>query len=165
MPNHFLSTENITRSVARVSPKPGGSIFIVTENCFKLMQALCTLGEGMRSSRVSAFRDSIQQCGFRENKLLAQASPWLSSQRAHLQCRRHRRCGFNPQVRKIPCREGMGIHSTILAWRIPGTEEPGRLQAMGSQRIRCNWNNSAQLKIGFVILHLTFRCSDCIYFP
>ena len=28
----------------------------------------------------------------------------------------------------------MAIHSSILAWRIPQTEEPGRLQSMGSQR-------------------------------
>ena len=32
--------------------------------------------------------------------------------------------------------EGMAAHSSILAWRIPWTEEPGRLQSMGSQRIR-----------------------------
>ena len=31
--------------------------------------------------------------------------------------------------------EGMATYSSILAWRIPWTEEPGRLQAMGSQRI------------------------------
>ena len=30
----------------------------------------------------------------------------------------------------------MAIHSSILAWRIPRTEEPGRLQSMGSQRVR-----------------------------
>ena len=30
----------------------------------------------------------------------------------------------------------MATHSNILAWRIPGTEEPGRLQSMGSQRVR-----------------------------
>ena len=29
--------------------------------------------------------------------------------------------------------KGMAINSSILAWRIPWTEEPGRLQAMGSQ--------------------------------
>ena len=29
----------------------------------------------------------------------------------------------------------MAMHSSILAWRIPWTEEPGRLQAMGSQRV------------------------------
>ena len=29
--------------------------------------------------------------------------------------------------------KGMAVHSSILAWRIPWTEEPGRLQSMGSQ--------------------------------
>ena len=33
-----------------------------------------------------------------------------------------------------PLEEGMTTHSSILAWRIPWTEEPGRLQSMGSQR-------------------------------
>ena len=30
----------------------------------------------------------------------------------------------------------MATHSSILAWKMPWTEEPGRLQSMGSQRIR-----------------------------
>ena len=33
-----------------------------------------------------------------------------------------------------PLEQGMAVHSSILAWKIPWTEEPGRLQAMGSQR-------------------------------
>ena len=32
--------------------------------------------------------------------------------------------------------EEMATHSSILAWRMPWTEEPGRLQSMGSQRVR-----------------------------
>ena len=32
--------------------------------------------------------------------------------------------------------KGMAIHSSILAWEIPWTEEPGELQFMGSQRVR-----------------------------
>ena len=32
-----------------------------------------------------------------------------------------------------PLEKGMATHSTILAWRIPWTEEPGRPQSMGSQ--------------------------------
>ena len=32
--------------------------------------------------------------------------------------------------------KGMATHSTILAWKIPWTEEPGWLQFMGSQRVR-----------------------------
>ena len=34
-----------------------------------------------------------------------------------------------------PLEKGMAIHSSILAWRIPQTEEPGELQSMGSQRV------------------------------
>ena len=37
--------------------------------------------------------------------------------------------------REDPLEKGMATHSRILAWRIPWTEEPGRLQAMGSQRV------------------------------
>ena len=33
-----------------------------------------------------------------------------------------------------PMEKGMATHSSILAWKIPWTEEPGRLQFMGSQR-------------------------------
>ena len=37
---------------------------------------------------------------------------------------------------KDPLEKGMATHSSILAWRIPWTEEPGRLQSMGLQRVR-----------------------------
>ena len=37
-----------------------------------------------------------------------------------------------------PLEEGMATHSSILTWRIPWTEEPGKLQSMGSQRVRHN---------------------------
>ena len=37
-----------------------------------------------------------------------------------------------------PLEEGMATHSSILAWRIPWTEETGRLQSIGSQRVRHN---------------------------
>ena len=35
-----------------------------------------------------------------------------------------------------PLEKEMATHSSILAWEIPWTEEPGRLQSMGSKRIR-----------------------------
>ena len=34
-----------------------------------------------------------------------------------------------------PLEKEMAIHSSTLAWKIPWTEEPGRLQSMGSQRV------------------------------
>ena len=37
-----------------------------------------------------------------------------------------------------PLEKGTAAHSSILAWRILWTEEPGRLQSMGPQRIRHN---------------------------
>ena len=36
----------------------------------------------------------------------------------------------------------MATHSSIIAWKIPWMEEPGRLQSMGSQRVRHDWANS-----------------------
>ena len=38
--------------------------------------------------------------------------------------------------REDPLEKGIATHSSILAWRIPWTEEPGRLQSMGLQRVR-----------------------------
>ena len=37
---------------------------------------------------------------------------------------------------EIPLEKGMATHSSIPAWRIPWTEEPGGLQSMESQRVR-----------------------------
>ena len=51
------------------------------------------------------------------------------------QCWRHKSHGFDPWVRKDSLVEKMATHSSILAWRIPWTEEPGGLHSIGSQRI------------------------------
>ena len=46
------------------------------------------------------------------------------------------------QVRSLgwgdPLEKEMATHSSILAWKIPWMEEPGRLQSVGSQRVRHN---------------------------
>ena len=44
--------------------------------------------------------------------------------------------------RKDPLEKDLSTHSSILAWRIPWTEEPGKLQSMGSQRVRHDWVTS-----------------------
>ena len=44
---------------------------------------------------------------------------------------------------KDPLEEGTATHSSILAWRIPGTEEPGGLQSTGSPRVRHDWSDLA----------------------
>ena len=56
---------------------------------------------------------------------------------------------------------GHRTHSNILAWRIPWTEEPGRLQSMGSQRVGHNWSNLACthdiLKMILIIINLLIK--------
>ena len=44
----------------------------------------------------------------------------------------------------------MAPHSSTLAWKIPWTEEPGRLQSMGSRRVRHDWATSLSL---FTFMH------------
>ena len=58
-------------------------------------------------------------------------------------------CNAETWVRSLgwedPLEEEMATHSSILAWRIPWTEEPGGLQSMGSQRVRHDWANTHSL--------------------
>ena len=42
---------------------------------------------------------------------------------------------------KDPLEEGMTTHSSFLAWRMPWTEKPGRLQSIGLQRVGHDWSN------------------------
>ena len=44
--------------------------------------------------------------------------------------------------REDPLEKKMSAHSSILAWRIPGREEPGRLQSTGLQRVGHDWATS-----------------------
>ena len=50
---------------------------------------------------------------------------------------------FQSLGQKYPLEKGMETHSSILAWRIPWAEEPGRLQLMGLQRSRHDWVTNA----------------------
>ena len=48
--------------------------------------------------------------------------------------------------------KAMATHSNTLAWKIPWTEEPGRLQSMGSRRVRHDWETSLSLITFLIIL-------------
>ena len=62
---------------------------------------------------------------------------WASGKESACQWRRTKRGGFNPWVGKIdPLEKEMETHSSILAWKILWTEEPGELQSKGSRRVR-----------------------------
>ena len=49
-----------------------------------------------------------------------------------------------------PLEKEMVTHSSILAWRIPWTEKPGKLQSTGSQGVRHNWETSLSLSLYWV---------------
>ena len=63
---------------------------------------------------------------------------WYGGKESTCQCRRCRTCGFDTWSGRLPG-GGMAIHSSILAWKIPWTQEPGRLQSTGSQRAGRDW--------------------------
>ena len=49
--------------------------------------------------------------------------------------------GFDPWVGKIPLEKEMATHSSILAWEIPWSEEPGGLQSKGLQKNRTQFSD------------------------
>ena len=59
-------------------------------------------------------------------------------------------------ARKDPLEEEMATHSSILAWRIPWTEEPGKLQSIWSQRVGHDWSDLAHV--------CTITCNTFLWF-
>ena len=73
----------------------------------------------------------------------------------------------------------MATHSSVLAWRIPGTGEPGGLPSMGSHRVGHNWSDLAAAAaasvifqyisvlimplLDIILLHIFFLYSICLY--
>ena len=84
---------------------------------------------------------------------------WLRRYSICLQCGRP---GFEPWVGKIPWRRKWQSTPVLLPGKIPWTEEPGRLQSMGSQRVGHDWAtshalatvNSAAINTG---VHISFQ--------
>ena len=68
-----------------------------------------------------------------------------------------------------PLKEGMATHSSILAWRIPWTEELGGLQSMGLQRAGHDWGDLARTQCKCVSPNLpvfpTLPCSSVCICP
>ena len=48
-------------------------------------------------------------------------------------------------VQEDPLEKEMASHSSTIAWKIPWTEEPGKLQSMGLPRVGHNWEASLSL--------------------
>ena len=100
---------------------------------------------------------------------LCQSSLVAWQWRIHCQCRRG---GFDPWVRKIPWRRAWTTHSSILACRIPWTEELVGLQSMGLQRVGHVWRDLAwtlchrlYMNPRFSVLAVSFCCKDTRNWP
>ena len=64
---------------------------------------------------------------------------WLSGKESACQYKEMQETQVQSLDLEDPLEEEMATHSSILAWRIPWTEEPGRLQSMESKkRVRCD---------------------------
>ena len=57
----------------------------------------------------------------------------------------HRQLGIQIGKARIVLEKALAPHSSTLAWKIPWTEEPGRLQSMGSLRVGHDWTTSLLL--------------------
>ena len=73
----------------------------------------------------------------------------LSGKEPACQCRRHKRCGFYHWRPEDLLEKETATHSSILAWRIPWTEEPGGLQFIWSQWVERYWSDLGMWKLHF----------------
>ena len=106
------------------------------EQFFKLFRI------GFLTLAINVFRMILAVILYFISKLLSEIFGllwWLRQLRIHLQCRIP---GFNPLNQEDSLGKRIATHSSILAWRIPWTEEPGGLQSMGSQRVRHDWETN-----------------------
>ena len=80
--------------------------------------------------------------------------------------RRHKETQVLSLGQEDALEEGMATHSSILAWRIPWTEEPDGLQSMGSQRVghdRATKHNTAAIK-GLLYASILLNTSQISHF-
>ena len=67
---------------------------------------------------------------------------------------RTRLCDFAFTFHFHALEKEMATHSSVLAWRIPGTGEPGRLLSMGSRRVRHDWSDLAAAACILMLLEM-----------
>ena len=63
-----------------------------------------------------------------------------------------------------PLEKEIATHSSILAWEIPWTEEPGGLQSMGTQRVRNDWSNLAHTDVmALLMIRFIFKIKQMAF--
>ena len=74
-------------------------------------------------------------CQRRRHERLGSNPRWGEWSGARLPAQETRAAGLQSLGRDDPLEEGMAVHSSTVAWRIPWTEEPGRLQSRGRKEL------------------------------
>ena len=106
------------------------SLHIILPHCFRKI-AFCNMDINMQPFALMSCRASLLAQRVKHLPVMWKTQVWSLS-------------------REDPLEKEMATHSSILAWRIPWTEEPDGLQPMGSQRVGHNWATSLSLSLGYV---------------
>ena len=111
------------------------------------------------SKKSSAIGDYIEHSNIQQDTLCVCGLPGSTiGQELPCQCRRRKRWGGAWSLGwEDPLKDGMAIHSSIPAWRIPHTKEPGGLQFIGSQWVKHNWKGLG--------MHIKVFMSACVQCP
>ena len=87
----------------------------------------------VQSPPVNSLKKTFPSLVWGNLKHLQNLPSWLSGKESAKQ-----KTGVQSLGQEDPPEKGMATHFSILAWRIPRTEEPGGLRSMGSRRVRCD---------------------------
>ena len=68
------------------------------------------------------------------------------------------RCVYGPDLEK-----GMATHSSILAWRIPWTEQPDGLQSVGFHRVGHDWSSLACMSVFYTYSNIYYSLSSFLF--
>ena len=118
---HLLSSTNIASIFPTVSHSDMGYHYFRVKWCFKLYY-----------SPVSCLQASLVGQLVKNLPEVQETQVWSLGWEDHLE-------------------KEMATHSTILAWKISETEEPGGLQSMGSQRVRHDWATNTHFMSTFIL--------------
>ena len=129
------------------------------EHCLKCpCQALWEHGVGMMVRVEGRCREGdmrVKVNFFKWVGLLYGLSWWLSDKESP---QRMLETWVQPLGWEDPLEKGIATHSSILAWRIPWTEEPGGLQYIGSQKSQTRWATFTSLGLLYIKLVNTNPC-------
>ena len=112
---------------------------VEVETCLRKLRG-CWAPTGLRLVETGIYPRTAQASS--DNTQLRRTESFPDGARSKVpacQCRRCERHDSDPWVGKIPWKRAWQTHSSIYDWRIPWTEEPGRLQSVGPQRVTRNW--------------------------